>query len=58
VSLADAEFAVNEYILKFVPTAGQAPLAGNTIGMDRAFLARTCRASTRTSTTATSTCRR
>jgi oligoribonuclease len=40
VSLADAEFAVNEYILKFVPAAGQAPLAGNTIGMDRAFLAR------------------
>lgn len=40
VSLADAEFAVNEYILRFVPTAGQAPLAGNTIGMDRAFLAR------------------
>jgi oligoribonuclease len=40
VSLADAEFAVNEYILKFVPTPGQAPLAGNTIGMDRAFLAR------------------
>jgi len=40
MTLADAEFAVNEYILKFVPTAGQAPLAGNTIGMDRAFLAR------------------
>jgi oligoribonuclease len=40
VSLADAEFAVNEYILKHVPTPGQAPLAGNTIGMDRAFLAR------------------
>jgi oligoribonuclease len=40
VSLADAEFAVNEYILRFVPTPGQAPLAGNTIGMDRAFLAR------------------
>lgn len=40
VSLADAEFAVNEYILKYVPTAGQAPLAGNTIGMDRAFIAR------------------
>lgn len=40
VSLAEAEFAVNEYILKYVPTAGQAPLAGNTIGMDRAFLAR------------------
>lgn len=40
VTLAEAEFAVNEYILKYVPTAGQAPLAGNTIGMDRAFLAR------------------
>jgi oligoribonuclease len=40
VSLADAEFAVNEYILKFVPTPGQAPLAGNTIGTDRAFLAK------------------
>jgi len=40
MSLADAEYAVNEYILNYVPTAGQAPLAGNTIGMDRAFLAR------------------
>lgn len=40
VSLADAEFAVNEYILRHVPTPGQAPLAGNTIGMDRAFIAR------------------
>ena len=40
VSLADAEFAVNEYIIRFVPTPSQAPLAGNTIGMDRAFLAR------------------
>lgn len=40
VALAEAEFAVNEYILRFVPTAGQAPLAGNTIGMDRAFLSR------------------
>lgn len=40
VSLADAEFAVNEYILKFVPTAGKAPLAGNTIGTDRAFIAK------------------
>ncbi len=40
MSLADAEYAVNEYILTYVPTAGQAPLAGNTIGMDRAFLSR------------------
>jgi oligoribonuclease len=38
VSLADAEFAVLEYILKFVPTGQSAPLAGNTIGTDRAFL--------------------
>jgi oligoribonuclease len=40
VSLADAEFQVLEYILKFVPTGQQAPLAGNTIGTDRAFLAK------------------
>ncbi len=38
VSLADAEYAVLEYILRFVPTAATAPLAGNTIGTDRAFL--------------------
>lgn len=38
VSLADAEYAVHEYILRFVPTAGSAPLAGNTIGTDRAFI--------------------
>ncbi|MFZ2964530.1 MAG: oligoribonuclease [Rhodoglobus sp.] len=40
VSLADAEFAVNEYILKHVPTPQSAPLAGNTIGTDRTFLAK------------------
>jgi oligoribonuclease len=38
VSLADAEFAVLEYILKFVPAGQSAPLAGNTIGTDRAFI--------------------
>ncbi|TBN57151.1 oligoribonuclease [Glaciihabitans arcticus] len=38
VSLADAEYAVHEYILKFVPNPQSAPLAGNTIGTDRAFL--------------------
>ena len=38
VSLADAEYAVLEYILRFVPGVQQAPLAGNTIGTDRAFL--------------------
>ncbi|WP_382304215.1 oligoribonuclease [Herbiconiux sp. UC225_62] len=40
VSLADAEYQVLEYILKFVPTPQQAPLAGNTIGTDRAFIAK------------------
>jgi oligoribonuclease len=40
VSLADAEFAVIEYILKFVPSEQHAPLAGNTIGTDRTFLAK------------------
>jgi oligoribonuclease len=40
VSLADAEYAVLEYILKFVPNEQSAPLAGNTIGTDRTFLAR------------------
>lgn len=40
LSLADAEFAVNEYILKHVPTPKAAPLAGNTIGTDRMFLAK------------------
>jgi oligoribonuclease len=40
VSLGDAEYQVNEYILRFVPDAGTAPLAGNTIGTDRAFLAK------------------
>ena len=40
VSLADAEYQVNEYILKFVPEPQTAPLAGNTIGTDRAFLAK------------------
>jgi oligoribonuclease len=40
VSLAEAEAAVLGYIQRFVPTAGQAPLAGNTIGTDRSFLAK------------------
>ena len=39
VSLADAEYQVLEYIQRFVPE-GKAPLAGNTIGTDRMFLAR------------------
>ncbi|MCU1569689.1 MAG: oligoribonuclease [Naasia sp.] len=40
MSLADAEFRVLEYIQRYVPASGQAPLAGNTIGTDRSFLAK------------------
>ncbi|SMQ67175.1 oligoribonuclease [Plantibacter sp. VKM Ac-1784] len=40
VSVADAEFQVIEYIQRFVPDESKAPLAGNTIGTDRGFLAR------------------
>jgi oligoribonuclease len=40
VSLADAEYKVLEYIQRFILTSGQAPLAGNTIGTDRSFLAK------------------
>ncbi|NEM91655.1 oligoribonuclease [Galbitalea soli] len=40
VTLADAEYQVLEYILKYVPAPQSAPLAGNTIGTDRAFLAK------------------
>jgi len=40
VSLADAEYAVLEYILAHVPAEQSAPLAGNTIGTDRAFLSK------------------
>lgn len=40
IALADAEQQVLAYITEHVPTAGQAPLAGNTIGTDRAFINR------------------
>ncbi|NNC10894.1 oligoribonuclease [Planctomonas sp. JC2975] len=39
-SLAEAEYEVMEYILQFVPNEQKAPLAGNTIGTDRMFLAK------------------
>src|ERR1700712_5467349 len=39
-SLAEAEYEVLEYILKYVPGDHSAPLAGNTIGTDRMFLAK------------------
>ena len=40
VDLATAEEAVLDYVRSQVPEAGRAPLAGNTVGTDRMFLAR------------------
>ena len=40
VSVAQAEAQVLQYIRKFVPEAGKAPLAGNSVGTDRMFLER------------------
>ncbi|WP_193598822.1 oligoribonuclease [Microbacterium sp. YJN-G] len=40
VSLADAEEQTLAYIRRFVPLERKAPLAGNTIGTDRMFLAK------------------
>lgn len=39
-SLAEAEYEVMEYILQYVPAEQKAPLAGNSIGTDRMFLAK------------------
>ncbi|WKK71399.1 oligoribonuclease [Rathayibacter oskolensis] len=38
VGVAEAEYEVLEYVLKHVPSEQHAPLAGNSIGTDRAFL--------------------
>ena len=40
LAIEEAEQRVLDYIKEFVPEARKAPLAGNTIGTDRAFLAR------------------
>src|SRR4051794_27839803 len=40
VSLADAQARTLEYVKAHVPTAGTAPLCGNSIGTDRRFLDR------------------
>ena len=40
VSLEEAQRQVLEYLQRFVPQADTAPLAGNTIGTDRGFLAK------------------
>ncbi|TFD27459.1 oligoribonuclease [Cryobacterium cryoconiti] len=38
ISAAEAETLVLDYVLKFIPADQKAPLAGNSIGTDRAFL--------------------
>jgi oligoribonuclease len=40
LDLADAEMQVLDYIQRFIPDAKDAPLAGNTIGTDRMFIAK------------------
>ena len=40
VTMEEAEQQALDYVKKYVHEAGMAPLAGNTIGTDRAFLAR------------------
>ena len=40
LTMAEAEEQVLDYVREFVPEPRKAPLAGNTIGTDRAFLAR------------------
>ena len=40
MTLREAEDAVLTFVREFVPEPGKAPLAGNSIGTDRAFLAR------------------
>src|SRR5699024_2571338 len=40
MTLADAQDAVLTYVREHVPEARKAPLAGNTVGTDRAFLER------------------
>jgi oligoribonuclease len=40
MTLAEAEEAVLAYVRQYVPDKGKAPLAGNSVGTDRGFLAR------------------
>jgi oligoribonuclease len=40
LSMADAEKQLLDYLGEFVPTAGKAPLCGNSVATDRMFLAR------------------
>ncbi len=43
VTLAEAEEQVLAYVREHVPSPGKAPLAGNSVGTDRAFMARDLR---------------
>ena len=40
MTLADAQAAVLQYVRRWVPDAGKAPLAGNSVGTDKTFLDR------------------
>jgi oligoribonuclease len=40
ITLADAQQQVLEYVRRWVPDQGKAPLAGNSVGTDKAFLDR------------------
>ena len=40
VEISEAEKAVMAYIEKYAPGAGKSPLAGNSVGTDRSFIAR------------------
>lgn len=40
LTMEEAQAAVLDYVRQYVPVAGKAPLAGNTVGMDRMFLER------------------
>ena len=44
ITLEEAETLIMEYIRAFVPDARKAPIAGNSIGTDRAFIARDLKA--------------
>ena len=40
VSLAEAETQILEYLNKYAPGAGKSPLAGNSVSVDRTFIAK------------------
>ena len=40
MNLADAEAVILDYVKSHIPEPGRVPLAGSSVGMDRAFLAR------------------